>query len=50
MTTTSGLYIGKANDGVRPHANIHCIRIYNRALTTEEVIYNTQIDKERFGL
>lgn len=30
--------------------NIHCIRIYSRVLTGEEIRKNYQIDKERFGL
>ena len=30
--------------------NIHCIRIYSRVLTDEEVKKNALIDKERFGL
>lgn len=31
-------------------SDIHCIRIYNRALTAEEIAYNYNIDKQRFGL
>ena len=29
---------------------IHNIRLYNRALTAEEIAYNYKIDKQRFGL
>jgi hypothetical protein len=29
---------------------IHNIRLYNRALTAEEIAYNYNIDKQRFGL
>ncbi len=29
---------------------VHCVRVYNRALTDEEVRQNHAIDKERFGL
>jgi hypothetical protein len=29
---------------------LHCVRIYNRAITPEEVAQNYAIDKERFGL
>lgn len=32
------------------NGDAYCIRIYNRALTAEEVAYNYAIDKERFGL
>lgn len=31
-------------------SDIHCARIYNRALTAEEVAYNYNIDRARFGL
>ena len=29
---------------------VHCLRIYSRALTTDEVSYNYSIDRERFNL
>lgn len=29
---------------------VHCIRIYNRKLSPEEIEFNYQIDEERFGL
>lgn len=29
---------------------LYCIRVYNRALTAEEIAHNYAIDKERFGL
>ena len=28
----------------------HCLRIYSRALTAEEIAHNYEIDKARFGL
>ena len=31
-------------------SDIHCARIYNRALTAEEIAYNYAIDKARFNL
>ena len=31
-------------------SDIHCARIYNRALTAEEIAQNYEIDKARFGL
>lgn len=30
--------------------NIHCIRVYNRLLTEEEMLFNHQVDNERFNL
>ncbi len=30
--------------------DFYCVRIYNRALTAEEIAHNYAIDKERFGL
>jgi hypothetical protein len=30
--------------------DLHSVRIYNRALTAEEIAYNYEIDKARFGL
>lgn len=32
------------------NGNIHSIRIYNRQLTEEEMLYNQQVDNERFNL
>ncbi len=29
---------------------LYCIRIYNRALSTDELDFNYSVDKERFGL
>ena len=29
---------------------IYCIRIYNRALTEEEIKQNYEIDKQRYGI
>lgn len=31
-------------------ANFYCIRLYNRALTQEEVLHNYEIDRQRFNL
>ena len=39
-------YVGKYTMS----ANYHCIRIYNRALTADEIAHNYAVDKERFGL
>lgn len=30
--------------------DIHCLRIYSRALTAEEIAHNYKIDSIRFGL
>ena len=30
--------------------NVHCIRLYSRALTAAEIADNYAIDKKRFGL
>ena len=29
---------------------IHCIRVYRRHLTEEEVLWNRIVDKDRFGI
>lgn len=48
------LYIGRnsyaGGDNTYFQGGIHCIRWYNRPLTTEEIAHNYAIDKERFGL
>jgi hypothetical protein len=31
-------------------SDLHCARVYNRVLTVEELAYNENIDKQRFGL
>ena len=50
----SGLYIGRANynagDNTRYNGPLCGIRIYNRALTSEEIAANCDVDNERFGL
>ena len=44
-------YIGKRGNGNTSYSGeIMAIRIYNRALTEEEIKHNYQIDKERFNL
>lgn len=30
--------------------DVYCFRVYNRALTSAEVMYNRSVDRERFGL
>lgn len=32
------------------HFRLHCLRIYNRELTDDEVLYNSMIDKDRYNL
>lgn len=58
-TSSSGSSIGTAtynSIGSRGNGNyplvgsIHAIRIYNRQLTAEEMLYNQQIDNDRFNL
>lgn len=39
---------GQMNNPLK--CDIHCLRIYSRALTDEEIAHNYKIDKERFGL
>ena len=47
--TTIGAY--GYNSTIRPFiGQIFCIRLYDRALTDEEVCYNYEIDRMRFGL
>ena len=50
---TEGEYFGVGADGERSYPtkmDCYSFRIYNRALTEEEVKYNYDIDKERFNL
>ena len=39
---------GQMNNPLK--CDIHCLRIYSRALTDEEIAHNYKIDKERFNL
>ena len=44
-------YGGTSDNTVGYYAEkMHCVRIYSRALTTDEIAANYAIDKERFGL
>lgn len=47
----SGLGLGISRRTDYPFTGyIYCIRVYNRALTEEEILLNYSIDKERFGI
>lgn len=46
----TSLLIGKYNDTTLTKGNIYAIRMYNRALTEEEIKSNYEIDKIRFGI
>ena len=46
----SEIYIGQYNGSIVALLNVHCVRLYSRALTSEEVIHNYLIDRERFDL
>lgn len=51
LPASGTISVGALSDGSRPKAaTIHCIRVYNRLLTAEEVAANYAVDKERFGL
>ena len=46
-----GTSIGARSGGSYSYAgNVHSIRIYNRLLTEEEMLFNQQVDNERFNL
>lgn len=51
---TGKTYIGTRHNGSQLISHyvgtIHCIRIYNRHLTVEEMIFNQRIDNNRFNL
>lgn len=47
---STNLLIGKYNDTTLTKGNIYAIRMYNRALTQDEIKSNYEIDKIRFGL
>ena len=42
--------IGKTYSNEYICGYIYCVRIYNRALSEEEIKHNYEIDKERFGI
>ena len=48
--TVSTLAVAGRSGAKRLIGRIHCIRLYNRALTDAEVAANYAVDKERFGL
>jgi hypothetical protein len=48
--STGMCYIGKMYGFNKFNGNIYSVRIYSRALTAEEIAYNYNIDKQRFGL
>lgn len=49
-SATSAVLLGKRSTGNHFKGKIYAIRIHNRALTNEELLYNYEIDKERFRL
>lgn len=53
LNTTTGLYIGSYNNGEFAqwfHGRIGITRLYNRALTSTEVLNNYNTDKSKYGL
>lgn len=46
----TGTQIGSRAGAYGYVGNIHCIRVYNRNLTEEEMLFNHQVDNERFNL
>lgn len=47
----SGTFIGRRGGGGNPmKGNIYQIRIYNRKLTKEEILYNQEQDRKRYGI
>ena len=48
--SSSTSYIGRRNSGNPYTGKIHAIRIYNRILTPEEMLFNQRIDNKRFNL
>lgn len=43
-------YLGIGGGWYGMEGNIYCVRFYSRVLTAEEVAFNHQIDRERFGV
>jgi hypothetical protein len=53
LNTTTNLYIGSYNNGEFPQwfdGKIGITRLYNRALTSAEVLNNYNVDKSKYGL
>ena len=53
LDTTTGLYIGAYNNGEYPQwfdGKIGITRLYNRSLTSSEVLNNYNADKSKYGL
>ena len=53
LNTTTGLYIGSYNNGEYAQyfdGKIGITRLYNRALTSTEVLNNYNVDKSKYGL
>lgn len=50
--TTGNTLIGVRANNTKYNfvGNIYCIRIYDRHLTADEMLYNQRVDNERFGL
>lgn len=49
--TNSNAYIGRDNNnGTRMVGTIYQVRIYNRRLTTAEILYNQRQDKNKYGI
>ena len=46
----SSIYIGEYNGEKKTTMNCHCVRLYSRALASEEISANYAIDKARFNL
>ena len=46
----AGIYGGNAPSSARLDMNAYGARLYNRALTEEEIYHNYLVDKERFNL
>jgi hypothetical protein len=44
------IYLGKRSAGNYFKGIIHSIRIHNRILSEEEILYNQRIDNKRFNL
>lgn len=49
--TSTQVYIGASNrNAMRMIGNVYQIRIYNRKLTGEEILYNQEQDRKRYGI
>lgn len=46
----SSIYVGEYNGGFMATMEVFSVRLYNRALTPEEIAHNYAVDKERFFL